>query len=225
MAATAQNAPVDAGSLPELAFGVEGAEALRYAAVPTLRLALRIDSRGGLAIRSLLLDTQVQIAARRRGYDEDAEQRLAELFGTPDRWGTTLRTLPWLRTTVVVPPFEGATTVDLDLPCTYDLEVTASRYFDALGDGEVPLELLFSGSVFYAGADGRLQTTRLAWSQEADYALPVAVWRRTMDQHFPDSAWLRLGRQSFDRLSLYRARRGLGSWEEALDSLLGERER
>ena len=39
---------------------------------------------------------------------------MLELFGTPERLGTTLRTLPWTRTTLVVPPFEGATTVTLN---------------------------------------------------------------------------------------------------------------
>jgi hypothetical protein len=170
----------------------------------------------------VLLDTQIQIAARRRGYDDAAQERLLELFGTPERWGTTLRTLPWSRVTLVVPPFEQGTVVDLDLPCSYDLEVTAARYFAALGDGEVPLEFLFSGSVFYANPEGLLQTARIAMTEEAEYALPVRVWRETMERHFPDSAWLRLGRDSFERLQAYKSREALASWDDAVDSLLRE---
>ncbi len=138
--------------VPQLQFAVEGCGPLDYAAVPTLTFALRIEEADGLPIRSVLLDVQIQIAARARRYGEAEQGRLLELFGTPDRWATTLRTLPWTRATVVVPPFDGRTTVDLQIPCTYDLEVTAARYLAALEDGEVPLELMFSGSVFFVGA-------------------------------------------------------------------------
>jgi hypothetical protein len=211
------------GSTPELGFEVHDAGALEYAAVPTLNFRLGVESVGGEPIRSVLLDIQIQIAARRRPYSQAAQERLVELFGTPERWGTTLRTLLWTRTTLVVPPFAGSTVVDLPVACSYDLEVTASKYFDALDDGEVPLEFLFSGTVFYSGPEGLLQTARIAWTQEAEYAMPVRVWRETMDRHFPGGAWLRLRRDSFDRLQAYKARNALPSFEEALDSLLRER--
>jgi hypothetical protein len=208
------------GTAPELAFAVVDASRLEYAAVPTLRFALRVESVSGEPIRSLLLDTQIQIAARRRRYDDAARERLFELFGPPADWGTTLRTLLWTRLTTAVPPFTDTTVVDLPVPCSYDLEFVASRYFDALEDGEVPLEFLFSGSVFYANAEGLLQTARIAMTQEAEYALPVRVWRETMERHFPDSAWLRLGRDSFERLQAYKSREALASWDDAVDSLL-----
>jgi hypothetical protein len=211
------------GTAPELAFAVVDASRLEYAAVPTLRFALRVESVSGEPIRSLLLDTQIQIAARRRRYDEAARERLFELFGPPAVWGTTLRTLLWTRLTTVVPPFTGATVVDLPVPCSYDLEVVASRYFDALEDGEVPLEFLFSGSVFYAGEDGRLQTARLSWEQEAAYRLPVAVWKETLERYFRGTAWVRMPKASFDRLAAYKARHALATWGDALDALLEER--
>jgi hypothetical protein len=170
----------------------------------------------------VLLDVQVQIAARRRRYDASAHDRLFELFGPARDWGTTLRTLLWTRTTLVVPAFAGETTVDLDVPCSYDLEVAASRYLDALGDGEVPLELLFSGSVFYE-QDGRLQTVRLALAKEAQFALPVRVWKETMARYFNGMAWLRLRKESFDRLSAFKSRNALATWDDALDALLLER--
>lgn len=208
------------GAVPELRFAVDGASGLEYAAVPTLKFALRIESGSGHPVRSILLDAQIQIAARQRGYDPEAQERLLELFGTPERWGSTLRTLPWLRTTLVVPPFADSTVADLLVPCTYDLEVTASRYFAALKDGVVPLEFLFSGSVFFATAAGALQTVRIAWDHEVDYRLPVAVWKDTMNRHFPHTAWLRLGSESFDRLCAYKARHAFESWEKTIDSLL-----
>jgi hypothetical protein len=205
---------------PELDFTIQDAGPLERAASPTLRFGLRIAAARGEAIRSVVLDVQVQIASRRRAYDDATEERLYELFGEPERWGSTLRTLPWTRATLIVPPFTGTTTVDLTVPCTYDFEVTASRFLDALRDGDVPLEFLFGGSVFYADPNGLLRIGRIAWDKEAQYRLPVGVWRQTMDHYFPDSAWVRLRRESFDRLYGYKARHALTSWEDAVDSLV-----
>jgi hypothetical protein len=209
----------EAGPVPEVAFAVEGAARVEHAAVPTLRFALRADC-GAAAVRSILLDTQIRIAARRRRYDAAATDRLFELFGPREDWATNLNSLLWTRTTTVVPAFDGATTIDLDVPCTYDLEVAASRYLDALGDGEVPLEFLFSGALFYAGADGRLQTARISWEAEAEYRLPVAVWKETMERHFPGTAWLRVDKATFDRLCTYRSTRALPTWAAVFDELL-----
>jgi hypothetical protein len=216
--------PPQLGTAPELAFDVLDARAAEHAATPTLLFDVEIRAPG-YKVRSILLDVQIQIAARQRPYGEAAQARLLELFGTPARWGTTLRTLPWVRTTAVVPPFEGATVLELPVQCTYDLEVTAARYFAALEDGEIPLELLFSGSVFFASPNGGgLQTVRIAWDSDVDHRLPVAVWREAMERHFPGSAWLRLGRDSYDRLCAYKARHAHESWEAAIDSLLADRE-
>jgi hypothetical protein len=85
----------------------------------------------------------------------------------------------------------------------------------------VPLELLFSGTVFYSAEDGRLQTARIGWDREAEFGLPVATWRRTMDHYFPGSAWMRVSRETFDRLYAYRAQNAIPSWDQTLESLLG----
>ncbi len=204
---------------PQLSFAVEHAEPLRPAASPTLRFALRVDA-GGAAIRAVMLDVQLQIAAVRRSYDPAEQEALADLFGEPRRRAETLRTVPWLRATIVVPPFEGTTIADLDVPCSYDFAVAAARYLTSLRDGNVPLELLFSGSVFALDDERRLQVTRIAWDREAQFDLPVRVWRAAIDAHFPGSAWIRLERGAFDRLAAFRARRSLTSWEEALELLL-----
>jgi hypothetical protein len=209
----------ETGSVPEVAFAVEDAARLEHAAVPTLRFGMRIDS-GGAPVRSILLDTQIRIVARGRRYDAAATDRLFELFGPREDWATNLNSLLWTRVTTVVPAFTGSTTVDLHVPCSYDLEVVASRYLDALADGDVPLEFLFSGALFYAGADGRLQTARISWEAESEYRLPVAVWRETMDRHFPGSAWLRVDKATFDRLCTYKSTRALPTWAGVFDELL-----
>lgn len=198
-------------------FDVVRAEPVDFAAVPTIRFVLGIESDRD--VRSILLDTQIAIAARRRSYDPESHDRLFALFGAPEGWGSTLRNLLWSRQTVVVPAFSGRTEVDLLVPCSYDVEVAASGYFDALEDGHVPLELTFSGSLFYAGENGMLQTERISWESEAEFRFPVAVWREVMDRHFPGAAWLRLRKGTFDRLRAYRSRTSL-SWDDAVERLL-----
>jgi hypothetical protein len=207
-------------SIPELDFRIEDAFAQEHAAVPTILFRLAVESLGGHAVRSALLDTQIQIAARARPFDAEDVDGLADIFGTPERWSTTLRTLLWTRTTRVVPAFEGATVIDLPVTCTYDLDVIASRYFGGVGSGGVPLEFLFSGTVFYSGAGGMLQTSRISWEKEATYSLPVSVWRETMDRHFPGTAWLRVSNRTYDRLTRERARRGEADFEGTLGALL-----
>jgi hypothetical protein len=207
---------------PELEFSIERVEPLRFAAVPTLGFGVRIERVGGPKVRSIALNAQIRIAATRRPYDPATQERLIELFGGPEVWGRGLRSLPWTNAVGQVPPFDDSTVLELEVACTYDFEVAASKYLHALSDGEVPLELLFSGTVFYSGAQGALQVTLVPWEKEATYRMPVRVWREMMDHYFPNSAWLRLRRDSFDRLYAYRSRNALPSWERVVDARLDE---
>jgi hypothetical protein len=202
----------------QLSFAIESAAALKFAAAPTIAFGLRLDCDA--PVRSLALNAQVRIVPAQRFYDAADEERLVELFGTPDRWGETLRGFVWTNTTLVVPPFDGSTVVDLPVAATYDLEVAAAKYFHALGDGDVPLEFLFSGTVFFAGDDGLLHTSQIPWECEASFRLPVATWREAMDNHFPGAAWLRVRRDVFDRLVAYKAQRTLPTWDDAVTALL-----
>jgi hypothetical protein len=206
--------------MPNLDFSVEGAEVLRFAAVPSLLFKLRIANLEEEPIRSVALNTQIRIAATQRHYDAAEQERLLELFGEPSRWKDTLRSLLWTHTVVHVPPFSGSTVADMPVTCTYDLEVVAAKYFYALEDGEVPLEFLFSGTIFYAGEDGRLQVARISWEKDAEFRLPVRLWKEMMERYFPNSAWIRLHRDAFDQLYDYKIRRGLPTWETAIEALL-----
>ncbi len=214
---------VAASSAPELEFAIDGVTAVVHAAVPTLCFRLRLDA-DGREVRSLALNVQLRIDATRRRYEEGDEERLLELFGGRERWGRTLRSLMWANLSVTVPRFAGETYVALHVPATYDFEVVAAKYLNALEAGEVPVELLFSGTVFYQGAEARLQAAPVSWEHEVRTVLPVAVWREAIDSAFPGSAWLRLPRDGFDRLWAYRAAHALPSWEATLDELLEGRE-
>jgi hypothetical protein len=206
--------------MPDLDFGVEGAEVLEFAAVPSLLFKLRIENLEEEPIRSIALNTQIRIATTQRHYDTAEQARLLEVFGEPSRWRDTLRSLLWTHTILQIPPFSGSTVAEMPVPCTYDLEVVAAKYFYALKDGEVPLEFLFSGTVFYAGQDGRLQVARISWEKEAEFRLPVRLWKEMMEHYFPNSAWIRLRRDAFDRLYDYKIRKGFPTWEAAVEALL-----
>jgi hypothetical protein len=145
---------------------------------------------------------------------------LRDLFGEPDRWSQTVRSLLWTHVSANVPAFSGAITTDLPVPCTFDFNVAAAKYFHALQDEDVPLCFQFSGTVFYAASNGTLQIDQIGWDKEARFKLPARIWREMMDHYYPNSAWLRLRRDAFDRLHEYKRRHGMATWEEAIDSLL-----
>jgi hypothetical protein len=206
--------------VPDLSFEVVDAEVLPFAAVPSLLFKLRVENLEDEPVRSVALNTQIRISATQRHYEAGEQERLLELFGEPSRWKDTLRSLLWTHTVLQVPPFSSSTVVDMPVPCTYDLEVVAAKYFHALQDGEVPLEFLFSGTVFYTEKGGWLQTARISWEKEAEFRLPVRLWKEMMEHYFPNSAWIRRRRDAFDLLYDYKVRKGFPTWEAAVEALV-----
>ena len=118
-----------------------------------------------------------------------------------------------------VTAFTGSTEIDLPVECSYDFEVAAAKYLHALGDGEVPLLLLFAGTVFTKGQSG-FAVEPVAWDLEAPFRLPVAVWRAAMDLYFPNSGWLRVSRDTLDALQRFKSARALPTWDQAFEQLL-----
>jgi hypothetical protein len=200
---------------------VEHAQALPFAAAPTIafRLCLK-NANAEHPIQSVALRCQILIEAARRHYAVQERESLRDLFGEPDRWSQTLRSLLWTHVSVHVPAFSGTVMVDLPVPCTFDFNVAAAKYFHALQDQDVPLCFQFSGTIFYAAGNGALQIEQIGWDKEARFRLSSQVWRDMMDHYYPDSAWLRLRRDAFDRLYDYKRREGMATWEEAIESLL-----
>lgn len=207
--------------MPEMVFDCVDAKPDRYAVVPGMTLRLRIAETGGARIEAVALRCQIRIEPHLRRYSAAEAERLSDLFGDTGRWAETLKPLQWTTLSMMVPGFTGSTTVDLPLPCTYDLEIASTKYFSALDDGVIPMLLLFSGTVF-GSDDGRLQVTQVPWSKESSYPLPVKVWRETVDLHFPNSAWLRVERDTMDSLRRFKSRRALPTWDSTLSALLAE---
>ncbi|MGC1869524.1 MAG: DUF6084 family protein [Acidobacteriaceae bacterium] len=211
--------------MPDLQFQIEGAESVPHSAAPLLALKLRItNTPADQAIHTLSLRCQVQIEPARRRYSNVEQEKLRDLFGEPERWSRTVRSLLWMNISVAVPGFTGTTLIDLQLPCTFDFTVASTKYFHALEAAEIPLCVLLSGTAFYRGEDEALQVAQIPWDREANYRLPVEVWRQTIEQHYPNSAWLRLERDSFNRLYEYKVRNGIPTWEQVVDRLVASQE-
>jgi len=204
-----------------LTFEVLDARVEPYAAQPTLMLRLRLSETTGTPVHAVALRCQLKIEPQRRHYEDGEVTRLYDIFGEPRQWGDSLRPFLWDHLGAVVPGFEGSTDVDLPVTCTYDLEVAAAKYLHALAGGDVPLILLFSGTVFSRGPSG-LTIEPIPWDSEATFRLPVATWRGVMDRFFPDSGWLRASHETLARLQQFRAERGLTSMDEALQHLFKE---
>lgn len=205
--------------MTELSFTCLDVRAENYAMTPTLLFRLRVDAAAGQRVRAIALRCQIRIEPARRGYSENEPERLLELFGERGRWGDTLKPFQFANTSTVIASFTDTIEVDVSVPCTYDMEVTAGRYFHALEDGEIPFILLFSGTIFGDGEKG-LWIEQVPWHAEARYRMPVAVWREMMDGHFPGSGWLRLRRDTIDALAEFKAARGLPSWDDAVLTVL-----
>jgi len=207
--------------MPELSFQITGVEPVQQGLTPLLRFKLGIHaSPEAETVQALILQVQIQLQCPQRRYNADEKERLQDIFGTPERWGQTLRNRFWTQANTTTGPFTGSTEATLPVPCTFDVNVLSAKYFQALEEGDVPLLFLFSGSIFYLTPDGRLQVQRISWDKECTYRLPLSLWKKLMDGLYPNTAWLSLRRDVFDRLCEFRGAGGLAGWEETMELLL-----
>lgn len=205
----------------EFAFDCLDVRPQPYGASPTLLFRLRIAEINAASVHAIALRCQIRIEPQRRRYAPEEAESLTYLFGESSRWGETLKPLQFTQVSAIVPSFTGSTEVDIAVPCTYDLEVAAGKYFHALSEGVVPMILLFSGTVFGKGEKG-FWVEQVPWNSEASYRMPVSVWQDLMDTYFPGSAWIRLHRDTVDALLRYKARHAVPTWDAAFDTLLAQ---
>lgn len=204
----------------DLQFLVEDACALKFAAAPHIIFKLRLSKNGPETIHTIVLKCQVQLEVSQRAYSSGEKQGLSDLFGEPNRWGQTLRTLLWAHTSLIVPSFSDSIVVDLQVPCTFDFNVAVTKYFAAVQEGGVPVAIYFSGTIFYQTEAGVLQVAQIPWDKEASYRMPIQIWREMMDAYYPNTAWLCLERDAFEQLYVFKSRHGLPSFEQALKRAL-----
>jgi len=203
----------------ELAFDCVGVRADKYAVTPSMSFVLRIAETTGQRVDAIALRCQVRIEPLRRTYSDAEATGLIDLFGPRERWATTQRTFLWQHCTAMVPGFTGNTTVALPLDCTYDFEVAAAKYLHALRDGTLPLQFLFSGTIFVKSERG-FSVQQVPWDCEYRYDMPVTVWRELIAQHYPNAGWVRLSHETIAALAGYKSEHGMLDLEDAVTSLL-----
>jgi len=217
---TGSNGSIDRDGPRDLDFEVLGARPVKYAAAPTLVLDLRVTESSGAPVYMISLTIQLMIEPARRRYDDGTRERLVELFGPPERWAVTTRSLVWAKLDVLVPAFTGTTTVTVPIACHYDLELAAAKYLHSLPDGEAPVALHFNGMIYYPGDDGGLQMSLIPWSKSIDFRMPVSVWQETIAHYYPGTAWVAVRADTFEALQREKLARGLATLDACVSELL-----
>jgi hypothetical protein len=207
---------------PEPVFEVIAATGRRHAAVPALDFDVHVSEPDGRSVYMIALSVQVMIEPARRRYADAERERLADLFGPPERWAMTTHSLVWHQVDVVVQTFTGATTFKVPIPVSYDLEVVAAKYFYGLEDGEVPLAFNFNGTVMYRGEDGGVQMSLVPWSCSAEFKMPVSAWRELIEHYYPRTGWIALHAETLDALRAEKVRRGLPTIDACVAELVAE---
>jgi hypothetical protein len=207
--------------MPDFHFEATSARVLSPALVPTIAIDCCVRNDPPTEkIQTAILRCQIQIEAPRRSYSAEEQTKLRSLFGEPGRWSGTLKPLQWTSVSTVLPAFSGTTSFALEVPCTFDIRVAASQYFMGLKDGLAPLTLFFSGSIFYESEAGRLQAFPVSWNSEARLQFPVALWKGAIDLYYPNSSFLALRRDLFERFHAFTVESGLASFDDAIELMM-----
>ena len=212
--------PVATEGPRDVDFEVLGARPVKYAAAPMLTLDLQVTENAGAPVYMIALTIQLMIDPARRSYDDVTRERLVELFGAPERWAVTTRSLVWAKLDVLVPAFTGTTVVAVPIACHYDLELAAAKYLHSLPDGVAPLALHFNGMIYYPGDDGGLQMALIPWSKSIDFRMPVSVWQETIAHYYPGTAWVAVRADTFEALQREKLARGLATLDACVTELL-----
>lgn len=205
---------------PQMTFEVLGAAHEPFAAQPTLRFEMGVSEPSDREIYAISLTAQINFDPARREYDAETRAALFEIFGAPERWPSTTRSFLWTHSTAMVHSFSGAITFGLEVPCTADLEVVASRYVSSLPDGDVPLTFHFTGRVLYKGVDRNVQVVHIPWDTSCQYRMPVAVWKAMIKHHHGESGFALLHNHTIQGLMDYKRARGLHSFDACVADLL-----
>jgi Family of unknown function (DUF6084) len=184
-----------------------------------MNFRVRVSNLGIEPVRVAALCCKIEIDAPRRAYNAEDHERLKDLFGESSVWANSVDPLLWTSTTMIVPEFSESVLCELAAPCSFDFNVAATKYFYGLQEGAAPLRFQFGGQVFFENAAGVLESAAIA-KESACYALPIAAWSDMMEQFYPASVWLRLPRETFERLYQYKMDSAIPTWEDVFERIL-----
>ncbi len=207
---------------PDPDFEVLSARPVERAAAPTVGFKVRVSDVSSRQVFTIALTAVITIEPSKRSYEAADRARLVELFGEPERWASTTTNFRWSQADALVPAFEGTTEFELVVPCTYDLELAAAKYFHGLAGGAAPLRFHFNGTVFYETDDGRMQIVQIPWDRSPRFEMPIEVWRQTIDAAYPYRAWVPVHVDTVSRLERIKAERGLPTFDAVIEELIGE---
>ena len=208
--------------MPDLSFQVEGAEVVANAATPLLAFKLRLtDANPEQTIHTVALRCQIQLEVTRRKYTRGRS-------GAPARSVWRAQPLgPDPAKSFVDARQSGRAFVHRErrwsiFPClALSISMWRRPNISMVWRTEKCRFACSSAARFFMPArEGGLQVAPISWDKEARFKLPVKVWRDMMESYYPNSAWLCLHKDAFDRLYQYKVRHGIPTWEEALESIV-----
>lgn len=209
--------------MPDLVFEIISSQVKPYAAMPSLAFQLKITNKTeNEEVYAAALKCQVMIEATKRKYNEQEKDRLHELFGESYRWHETLRSFVWTIINIPVPRFTGSKTLEVIISCSEDQALASGKYFYAVESGNIPLNFLFSGTLFYKNAEGNLQVTLVPWEKEALHKMPAGLWADMMEEYFPNTRWLKVQKEVYDKLVQYKSQTAFATLQHCLESVLDE---
>ena len=188
---------------------------------PVLTARVGIAAAGDAPVHAIALRCQVRIEPLRRPYTDDEAAGLLDLFGPRERWARH----PAARSSGCMPPrWSPASPAPPRSTCRWSAPTTSRSprrsTCTRCATATIPLHFLFSGTVFVPGERG-FAVQQVPWDREDRYDLPVAVWRDLIVQHFPNTGWLRLRRDTLDALATYKSQRGLLGFDDAITDAAG----
>ncbi len=207
---------------PEPEIEILSVEAVARVMAPTLNFRIRVDEPSKRPIFMIALSAVITVEPSKRSYDDATRAKLIELFGEPERWATTTVNFRWTAFDTLVPAFTESTEIEVAIPCTYDLEVAATKYFYGLTDGHAPVRFHFSGRIYYDAGEGRLQYVQVPWDCSVRFSMPVEAWQGAIAQAYPFRGWVPLDTSTIDRLQQLKVDRGLPTFDAAVDQLLAD---
>lgn len=204
-------------------FTVLGVDPLPWAATPALRFSLHVCDPQGRDVHTVALTSEIRIEPAKRAYAAGTHEKLVELFGPEERWASTTHAFHWTKVELLTPSFVGATSFELDVPLSFDMELAATKYFYAIEDGHIPLSFVFSGTVLYRNEQDHLRVERVPWSCIAAWKMPVAAWHAAIRAHYPQGGWIRLDDETLEALAAVKAERGDHAFDDTVRALMEAR--
>lgn len=183
---------------PKIDVTVVGVSPIPDSLVPNLGFNLEVRHVSGEATTSCMLICDVFMKVTEKGMSK-------ELF-----WGNMLIPVK----TPIVPGGHVEKCVGR-LECTYDIELSVTRYLSVVGD-EIQLKLVFYGTVTYG-----TQTMILA-DISKEYALPASRWKKMVLEYYKDIRWIAVRKDTLDDIKKIIDERQLHTHDEAIQSLMKE---